>query len=180
MNKKNKSFIIILIIILGVILLTIGIICIAKNNKSSNSSNNKKLTKITSLLKNDYLVSNYVFGKPNTDEANVIIDDTKYNIIVDKDVTSINDLNNLINNTYTGDILTTYLIKLNEYNKYVETENKLYVNINSKCNIDKFDDKISIVSETDDTVTVKTNNRTVKVSKDGNIYKLKESAYNCK
>lgn len=180
---KKKKILTIILVVLGILLLTAGVILIYyfKTNTTDVSKNDNKSSKIENLMKNDCIISNLIYGIPDVkDVPNITIENVTYKLVADSNIYGIESLQKFINNTYTGDLFTDSMVDLNEYNKYIEAENKLYVNINSKCNIDKFDDKISIVNETDDTVTVKTNNRTVKVSKDGNIYKLKESAYNCK
>ena len=176
--KKKSLLIAILIGVMGIIILIIAFTFLIKdNNKRTHTTNKVELSSVTKLLKKDYLTTNAVFGNPTTADNDVTIDSIKYDMVTD--ISSISDLQKLIKSTYTGDILSTYLLELDKYNKYVEVEKKLYVNINSKCNIDKFDDKITIVSETDDEITVKTNNREIAINKDGNIYKLKDSAYNC-
>lgn len=177
--KKKSLLIAILIGVMGIIILIIAFTFLIKdNNKRTHTTNKVELSSVTKLLKKDYLTTNAVFGNPTTADNDVTIDSIKYDMLTD--ISSISDLQKLIKSTYTGDILSTYLLEFDKYNKYVEVEKKLYVNVNSKCNIDKFDDKITIVDETDDEITVKTNNREIAISKDGNIYKLKDSAYNCK
>lgn len=180
---KKKKLLTIILVVLGILLLTAGVILIylSRTNTTDVSKNDNKSSKVENLLKNDYIISNLIYGTPNAkDVPNITIDNVTYKLIDDKNISGIESLQKFINSTYTDDLFTNSIVDLNKYNKYVEAENKLYVNINSKCNIDKFDDKVSIVSEADDTVTVKTNNRTVTISKDGDIYKLKKSAYNCK
>lgn len=177
--KKKSLLIAILIGVMGIIILIIAFTFLIKdNNKRTHTTNKVELSSVTKLLKKDYLTTNAVFGNPTTADNDVTINSIKYDMVTD--ISSISDLQKLIKSTYTGDILSTYLLELDKYNKYVEVENKLYVNINSKCSIDKFDDKVSIVNETDDIITVKNNNRQVTISKDGSIYKLKKSAYICK
>lgn len=102
-------------------------------NKTNNTTDKKMLTEITQLLKNDYLITIAVFGKVKTDEANVVIDNIRYDIVIQKELSSIKDLQSLIYNTYIDDTLELYLLELDKYNKYVEIENNLYVNVNSLC-----------------------------------------------
>ena len=177
--KKKKTFVTILLL-LGILLLISGIILIYLSGaKTDVSKSDNMSTKIKSLLKNDYIVSNLIYDTPKVkDIPNVTIDNFEYKLVDDDNITGIESLNKIINNTYSDDLFTDSLVDFNKYNKYVEVENKLYVN--SKCSIDKFDDKVSIVNETDDIITVKNNNRQVTISKDGGIYKLKKGAYICK
>mgnify|MGYP004713745285 FL=1 len=132
MNKKVKSVIAILIIFIGFVFFTVGIVFSMKN-KTNNTTDKKMLTEITQLLKNDYLITIAVFGKVKTDEANVVIDNIRYDIVIQKELSSIKDLHSLIYNTYIDDTLELYLLELDKYNKYVEIENNLYVNVNSLC-----------------------------------------------
>ena len=132
MSKKVKSVIAILIIFIGFVFFTVGIVFSMKN-KTNNTTDKKMLTEITQLLKNDYLITIAVFGKVKTDEANVVIDNIRYDIVIQKELSSIKDLQSLIYNTYIDDTLELYLLELDKYNKYVEIENNLYVNVNSLC-----------------------------------------------
>ena len=179
---KNKKIFVTILLLLGILLLISGIILIYLSGaKTDVSKSDNMSTKIKSLLKNDYIVSNLIYGTPKVKNIpNVTIDNFEYKLVDDDNITGIESLHKIINNTYSDDLFTDSIVDFNKYNKYVEVENKLYVNINSKCSIDKFDDKVSIVNETDDIITVKNNNRQVTISKDGGIYKLKKSAYICK
>ena len=178
--KKIKIWELVLLII-GMIIIMLIILSIfnTSNNTKNDNKQSNKLIKIKNLIKKDYDVSNYMYGSPSVNDECVAFDGVTYYCLENSSLTNLSYYQKLINGTYIDDLLTTSLININKYNKYVEMEKKLYVSINSKCNIDKFDDKITIVSETDDEITVKTNNREIVISKDGNIYKLKDSAYNC-
>ena len=178
--KKIKIWELVLLII-GMIIIMLIILSIfnTSNNTKNDNKQSNKLIKIKNLIKKDYDVSNYMYGSPSVNDESVAFDGVTFYCLENSSLTNLSSYQKLINGTYIDDLLTTSLININKYNKYVEMEKKLYVSINSKCNIDKFDDKITIVSETDDEITVKTNNREIVISKDGNIYKLKDSAYNC-
>lgn len=182
MKKLKKSRIIeFMLFVIGIFMIVLSIVLIF--NAYNNTNNNKhdyKLNIIKSLLKNDYDISNYMYGNPSVSEESVTFYDITYYHLNKSAITSIDSFQKLINETYIDNLLTSTFSDMDKYNKYVEVENKLYVNINSKCSIDKFDDKVSIVNETDDIITVKNNNRQVTISKDGGIYKLKKSAYICK
>lgn len=182
MKKLKKINIIeLMLLVIGVLIIVLSIFLIfnAGNNVKNNKHDNK-INVIKSLLKNDYDISNYMYGNPSVSEESVTFYDITYYHLNESSITSIGSYQKLINETYIDNLLTTAFSDMDKYNKYVEVENKLYVNINSKCSIDKFDDKVSIVNETDDIITVKNNNRQVTISKDGSIYKLKKSAYICK
>ena len=179
--KDIKIWLLVLAII-GIIAIVLGVLLnsnTASNNSKDDNKQSDELIKIKSLIKKDYDISNYMYGIPSVNDESVAFDGVTYYCLENSSLTNLSSYQKLIDGTYIDDLLTTSLININKYNKYVEVEKKLYVNINSKCNIDKFDDKITIVSETDDEITVKTNNREIVISKDGNIYKLKDSAYNC-
>ena len=178
--KKIKIWELVLLII-GIIIIMLIILSIfnTSNNTKNDNKQSNKLIKIKNLIKKDYDISNYMYGNPSVSEDSITFDGVTYYRLENSSLKDLSSYQKLINGTYIDDLLTTSLININKYNKYVEMEKKLYVNINSKCNIDKFDDKITIINETDDEVTVKTNNREIAINKGGNIYKLKDSAYNC-
>ena len=179
---KNKKTSAIFLILIGIFVIVLGIIFIfpSNNNNDKNDDNSITLEKVKTLLENDYIISKALYGIPVTkDVPNVTIDNAVYNLVDDNNITTIESLQKLINRTYTDDLLENSMVDFNKYNAYVEIEKKLYVNINSKCSIDKFDNKITLSNETDDEITVNVNNKTITVIKDANIYKLKDSAYQC-
>ncbi len=179
--KKKKLFLSILFV-LGTLLIFSGIILvfISNSNKNESGQENKSSSKILKLLKNDYMISNLIYGNPKVqDVPSVSIENIRYKFLVSDDVVSIESLQRLINSTYTGDLYSNTMSNLNSYNKYVEIENKLYVNVNSKCNIKNYTDKYSIVSETEDRIIIDTNDKAITIDKNGDDYKLKESAYLC-
>ncbi len=179
--KDIKIWLLVLAII-GIIAIVLGVL-LNSNTASDNSKDDNKqsdeLIKIKSLIKKDYDISNYMYGNPSVSEDSITFDGVTYYRLENSSLKDLSSYQKLINDIYTDNLLTTSLVNISMYNKYVEAEDNLYVNINSKCNIGKFDDKITIVDETDSEITVKTNNREIAISKDGNVYKLKDSAYNC-
>lgn len=180
---KNKRTVAIFLMLIGIFIIVLGIIFIftLNNNKNKNNDNSITLGKVKILLENDYIISQAIYGIPTTkDIPNVTIDNVAYNLVDDNNITTIESLQKLINRTYADDLLENSMVDLNKYNTYVEIEKKLYVNINSKCSIDKLDNKITLGNETDDEITVNVNNKNITVIKDANIYKLKDSAYQCK
>lgn len=174
--KKYKLPIIISLIVIVIIVFTY---IIALKNNDIKTKNDELLASINKLLKNDYLISNAVVGSSFIDEANVVIDNTKYNIVINKNLTTIADLQNLIFDTYTGNALDEYLLNIDKYNKYVEIENDLYVNVNSLCTVSNFDKNIEIIKDTSNQIVVKNNNKEIIISKKDGKYKLKDSAYQC-
>ncbi len=174
--KRFKKILVLVIVIISIVALTLSFASLMKGN----GSKTKLLDEVKSVLKNDYLAANIVFGKPTTDEANVKIGTTKYDIVIDEGLSGIADLENLITNTYTGDALDTYLLDLDKYNQYIEVQDNLYVNVNSLCDVSDFDDKVTIIKSSSKEITIKNNNKEVKLIKDNNKYKLQKSVYLCK
>ena len=116
--KKKSLLITILISVMVIIILIIAFTFLIKdNNKRTNTTNKVVLSSVTKLLKKDYLMTNAVFGNPTTADNDVTIDSIKYDMVTD--ISSISDLQKLIKSTYTGDILSTYLLELDKYNKFV-------------------------------------------------------------
>ena len=101
--KKKKTFVTILLL-LGILLLISGIILIYLSGaKTDVSKSDNMSTKIKSLLKNDYIVSNLIYDTPKVkDIPNVTIDNFEYKLVDDDNITGIESLNK------------------NNYNKYFE------------------------------------------------------------
>ena len=95
--KKKKTFVTILLL-LGILLLTSGIILIYLSGaKTDVSKSDNMSTKIKSLLKNDYIVSNLIYDTPKVkDIPNVTIDNFEYKLVDDDNITGIESLNKII------------------------------------------------------------------------------------
>ena len=121
--KKKKTFVTILLL-LGILLLISGIILIyLSGSKTDVSKSDNMSTKIKSLLKNDYIVSNLIYGTPKVkDIPNVTIDNVEYKLVDDDNITGIESLHKIINNTYSDDLFTDSIVDFNKYNKYVEVD----------------------------------------------------------
>lgn len=180
---KNTKILILVLAFIGLFVIMVGVLLSFKtagSNSNDNNNQSDELIKIKRLIKKDYDISNYMYGNPSVSEDSITFDGVTYYRLKNSTLANLSSYQKLINETYTDNLLATSLFNMNKYNKYVEVEKNLYVNINSKCNIDKFDDKITIVDVVNNEVTIKTNNREITISKDGNAYRLKDSAYNCK
>lgn len=178
---KKKKILIIILVVLGVLIITAGIVLISQTTSDNKNDTSRVPEKIKNLLEDDYNISRAIYGSVDVKEVpNVKINDVTYKLVSDDALTGNDSLQELISRTYIDNLFEESMVNINKYNQYVEIEKKLYVNINSKCDIDKFDDNITIEEETNDEIAVKTNKRTVIINKNGNVYKLEDSAYNCK
>ena len=180
MLKKIKPWQI--IIFTGLLLIVIGGLLIPVFSNGLHTSNNDNISddKLLKLLENDYLVSKALYGGVSTDESSITVDDLKYDIVTDKKLTSLSDLQNIINETYDSDFVGSIYADIDKYNKYIEIDDNLYVNINSICKVNEFDNKIVIVESGTNEITVENNGKKVIVKKDnsGN-FKLTGIVYKC-
>lgn len=181
MLKKMKVYRKILIAI-GLLIIVISLIVmpIFSGNSSNSDNNDSSTNKLLKLLENDYLISKALYDDIEKDEASVMVDNVTYNIVIEKKLTSLSDLQNIIDNTYDADFISTIYNDLDQYNKYLEVDNNLYVNINSTCKVKVFDKKITITSNGTNEISAKNNGKEFKAIKDdkGN-FKLGSSVYKC-
>lgn len=174
----KKKILILVLEIIGFLLVAAGIIIVC-TGKFNIGVSNEVDEKIIKLVENDYKVSNILYGTPKTKEAYFNTDDVQYIGIDYDDYKSLNYPYSLIDETYTGLTHTYFEEDVNKYNQYVEYDGIIYVKINSKCDISKYDTNISTYIDKDNNTIVKNNGREAKVVKEKGKYKLNGSLYNC-
>ena len=70
--------------------------------------------------------------------------------------------------------MNTYFLKdVDKYNKYMSISDIIYVNINSKCDVGKFDNNISTYYDKNNNKIIKSNKREAKVVKVNGKYGVK-------
>lgn len=177
--KKKKT--IMSLISLGIIIVIIGtVVAITGNNKNNKNDKKPSIEKeIVELVKNDYKTSNIIYGIPETEEKYMFFDNIEYKGIGYKEFKKVSYIYTIIDDTYTGVMNTYFLQDINKYNKYMSIDDIVYVNINSKCDVGKFDNNISTYIDKDNNKIVKSNEREAKVVKIDGKYKLEGSLYNC-
>lgn len=169
-------------IILGIGLLTIvlGAVLIPIFSKDESNNIDKVDKRIVKLLENDYLVSKALYDEISVDEANASISGVIYYYVKDEKLSSISDLQNMISSTYDNSFIYTVYQDVDKYNKYVEVDNELYVNINNVCKVKDFDKNVTIIKNGTNEITGKSNGKEFTAIKDdsGN-FKLTSSVYKC-
>lgn len=174
--KKKK--LIISLIVLGVIIVISGtIIAIIGNDNKNKKPRVEK--EIVDLVKSDYKASNIIYGTPETEEKYMFFDDVEYKGIGYKEFKKVSYIYTIIDDTYTGVMKTYFTQDINKYNKYMSIDDIVYVNINSKCDVGKFDNNISTYFDKNNNKIVKNNKREAKLIRVDGKYKLEESLYNC-
>ncbi len=174
----KKKVLILVLEIIGIFLVAAGIILICTGKFNFEVSNTVD-DEIIKLVKNDYKASNILYGTPKTKEAYFIDDEVQYIGIDYDDYKSLNYPYSLIDNTYTGLTHTYFEEDVNKYNQYIEYNGDIYVSVNSKCDVSKYDKNISTYIDKDNNTMVKSNGREAKVVKEKGKYKLDGSLYNC-
>lgn len=124
--KKKK---IIIAIIIGLIVIVAGGISIfmIKRNIDIKNSENKFNDRVKELLENSYDYYYFTYGDVQTTEAAIEVEDKKYYFVNDDKYKTIDNLINVIENTFVPDKLPDYIEKLNSNHEYLEADNKLYV-----------------------------------------------------
>lgn len=174
--KKKK--LILYLIVLGIVIAVIGTIITITGNDNKNKKPRVE-KEIVDLVKSDYKASNIIYGTPETEEKYMFFDNVEYKGIGYKEFKKVSYIYTIIDDTYT-DVMNTYFLQdINKYNKYMSIDDIVYVNINSKCDVGKFDNNISTYLDKNNNKIVKSNKREAKVIKIDGKYKLEGSLYNC-
>ena len=160
--KKNwkKLLIIIVLIILIILLINIFVKKDIKPN-DTDSPQNSELEIAKELIKNNYIYSYLVSGDIKTESGYITVENVNYYYINDgllESINSLEDMSNLIENTFIKGKFSSYFDNLKAGHKYFESNCNLYVaKGNNICqefqNYDAED--ISITSVTDDEMVIK-------------------------
>ena len=160
--KKNwkKLLIIIVLIILIILLINIFVKKDIKPN-DTDSPQNSELEIAKELIKNNYIYSYLVSGDIKTESGYITVENVNYYYINDgllESINSLEDMSNLIENTFIKGKFSSYFDNLKAGHKYFESNGNLYVaKGNNICqefqNYDAED--ISIASITDEEMVIK-------------------------
>ena len=163
--KKNwkKLLIIIIIIVLIILIILLINIFVKKDIKpnDTDSPQNSELEIAKELIKNNYIYSYLVSGDIKTESGYITVENVNYYYINDgllESINSLEDMSNLIENTFIKGKFSSYFDNLKAGHKYFESNGNLYVaKANNICqefqNYDAED--ISITSVTDDEMVIK-------------------------
>lgn len=152
MKKKNILVIIAILILLGLI---VGVLVLKKNSKNNTSSKDNEIKQIKALLKEDNLVKTLIYGNPKLDEAFIELDGVKYYLYNDNSIQNLDDIFKIIDKIYIKEEKATISPDVNKYNKFISSDKHLYIAPANKCNLTKFDDNLSIISEDDKKIAYK-------------------------
>lgn len=166
--------------IIGIIVVIIGISLLIINITSKSDTKNNDIDKeIMKLVKNDYEISTIIYGIPDTKDDTFKLEGIEYKAVNNDKFKEVSYTSSLVRNTYTGVTYSYYLEDINKYNKYMSIDDIIYVNINSKCDVGKFDNNISTYYDKNNNKIVKNNKREAKVIKIDGKYRLDGSLYKC-
>ena len=186
-NKKIIIFIIVGVIILICCFVLIAIGILKKDNPNQKVNQNNKLTnaEIEKLITNNYLYSYLMQGDVKVGETYAENNDKKYYIVVDellKDITSIEDINELIENTFTSYRIPTCYTEINESknNEYLEINDMLYVYKKNVCeNFPKLEINNLIQTEVEDGIWIDYDYIGFKLENEDNLWKTGVIIYSC-
>lgn len=164
--KKNwkKLLIIIIIIIVLIVLIVLLINIFVKKDIEPNdpdSPQNSELEIARELIKNNYIYSYLVSGDIKTESGYIAYEDVEYYYINDEvleSIHSIEDMSNLIKNTFIKGKFSSYYDNLKAGHKYFESNGNLYVakGDNVCQEFQSYDEEdISIASITDEEMVIK-------------------------
>ena len=187
---KNKKLIIfltigVIILICCFVLIAIGILKKDNQNKDQNENNKVTNAEIEKIITNNYLYSYLMQGDVKVGETYAENNDKKYYIVVDellKDITSIEDINELIENTFTSYRIPTCYTEINESknNEYLEINDMLYVYKKNVCeNFPKLEINNLIQTEVEDGIWIDYDYVGFKLENEDNLWKTGVIIYSC-
>lgn len=174
---KNKKLIILLIVIVIAIGVTFGAILIFKKNNKDDKIESDFQSRAVTIVHNNYLLSYLFYGDILIDDSYIIDTNEKYYRVNDKileNITSISDIINLIEDTLTPYIQSTYINYLHtgETNNYLEENGSLYVKVKKDAykNIQKYNDGDISYDIEDGKMNIKSNDFYTAIEVDGEYY----------
>lgn len=180
MLKKIKLWQI--LIFIGLFITIVGVVLSFTFSNNSNTTTKKDTSnsEIMNLLKNDYIISLALYGNISVEQAKISINNLEYYAVSEKKINSLQNLQSLIVKTYDNTYVNKIYDDLDKYNKYIEFDNNLYVNINSVCEVSIFDEKIIINKNSADEISGENNGKNFVAKRDDSgSFKLANSVYRC-
>lgn len=175
--KKHKKVLIIAAVILVVLIIAAVVIAIILNKQSEKSDNSEDLKRAQELITNNFLYSYLMQGDIVTADGYIEESGTTYYYVNDdqlSSIKSIEDINNLVSETFIEDKANIYYENLINGNKYIEKDGTLYVAKNADIcsNVMKYEaDEISLAEVTEDKMQIRLSNQIVYAYKEnGNWY----------
>lgn len=177
--KKHIKIIIIAVIALLIIGGAItAIILISRNQEEVTEERNELLQRAKELVANDYLFSYIYQGNVNVTDGMIEVEGERYNYIDDEhfsEIKSISDIMELIQDTYVEERLIIYYERFDEGNKYLESDEVLYVQKREDvCNnlLEYNEDEISITEVSDEEMMINFDTQSVYAYKRNNEWFL--------
>ena len=176
-NKQRKFLIIVFAIIIVAILVGVLVTLFLKKNPEEKEETSN-LQQAVELVNNNYLYSYLVQGNIKVDDGFVIEDDIKYYYVNDEllsSIKTIEDINNLITNTFVDAKIASFYEKFENGHKYIEINGNLYVAKSenvcfSIVNYDQSDIKLGKIE--DDKMQIELPNQTVYAYKENDKWLL--------
>ena len=134
-NKKNIILLSIIIIIIVVISVITLIFLKKKNDNNNNTSTSKDkfatyFPKVSNVLKEDNILKQLFYSNPDITEELVTFENKTYYGLSDKyNIKDVSEIYTKINKTYTINYKKELFNDINNYNSFVNYNNKVYINI---------------------------------------------------
>ena len=183
--KKHKKALIITAVVLIILIIATVILVIILNKNNDKLDNSEDLKIAQELITNNYLYSYLMQGDINTTNGYIEENGTTYYYVLDEQLESIKtieDINNLVHETFVEDKASIYYENLMKGNKYIEKDGQLYVaKISDVCsNIMKYEtDEISLVEVTQDKMQIRLSNQIVYAYKENGLWRLGTNNCHC-
>lgn len=182
--KKTKKLIIISSLIL-MLVIAVCLLLILKNKKNNNKntitslSDAEVIKHAKDLIEEDFEIKNMIYGNIKVDEAQIIIDNKAYNHYQYKNIKSLDNLYQMINDNYSDSSKTILLKAIGKYNKIIQVDKNLYIQKNPLCNLKDFDDNITIIKRYNNYALFNYMDSELKIAIDNNMLKLTTTPYEC-
>lgn len=188
MQKKNKILIIIIILLI-VIAISLSVIFILNkrenNNQNINNTVKEKFTfykeKVSTLLQNDNIIKQLFYSKIDVGSENITVDNEEYSPVSDKyNIKTIEEIYDMIDNTYSFALKGDLVENFNNYNRFINLNDKLYVKFRNKCFINDYNEKeLSIKDVKDEVITYVYDNKEYEAYYKDDLYLLGSSPFTC-
>ena len=181
MKKKNKILIIIIILLIVIAISLSAIFILNKrenNNQNINNTVNEKFTfykeKVSTLLQNDNIIKQLFFSKINVGNENITVDNEEYSPVSDKyNIKTIEEIYDMIDNTYSFALKGNLVENFNNYNRFIDLNDKLYVKFRNNEN------ELSIKDVKDEVITYVYDNKEYEAYYKDDLYLLGSSPFTC-
>lgn len=179
-NKKSIIYVIFGILLIMICILLYNLVFIDNKKLPEDKTKYALNGIIKDIINNDYIIAKLMTGDLQLTEASIKINNRTYNYINEKGIKKIQEIEKIINETYTTNWYQDNFKFLHEGNHFIESGDLLFTDLEKQCDIgDYLGDKFKIVKTDQNQIVINYYGNEFTIFNENNNWKLNYNIYRC-